>query len=264
MSYDYIVALLFNLLVDINRHAGFIKMIKYKTVFSIILVPWVIMLTTSTSYSAVTLAGTRFVYNASESSLEIGMTNRDKNPYLVQSWVSKYTPPGTKDLNKDNDNIPFIVTPPLFKMEPNDSNTLSIVKRDDITLPNDRESVFYLNVKAIPGKVKDSRSSLMISVASSMKLLYRPINLEGENAINAWEKVNFQQVGKFLVANNPTPYYITFYEIDVNGTKTKLPQNAMIAPFGKWTLPVEGKVHSLKWQTLGDDSEISLGKTVTL
>lgn len=42
---------------------------------------------------------------------------------------------------------PFIITPPLFKLDPDKNNVLRIVNIED-TLPKDRESVYWINVKA--------------------------------------------------------------------------------------------------------------------
>lgn len=237
---------------------------KNKALFLFSIIASTYFLSQSPALASVTLGGTRFVYNASEDSLAVNLNNRDKNPYLVQSWVSKYVPPGVAAKKDSTDNIPFVVTPPLFKMDSGDSDILNIVKRESVDLPQDRESVFYLNVKAIPGKTKDNKSSLMISVDSSMKIFYRPEKLEGDVASSAWQKVAFSQSGNTVVASNPTPYFVTFYAININGIKIKLPQNAMIDPFGKLNIPVSGTVHSISWKTLGDQGQITSEKTVTL
>ncbi|WP_333011341.1 molecular chaperone [Kluyvera sichuanensis] len=209
--------------------------------------------------ASITLAGTRFVYSASEDSLPVTVYNRDKAPYLVQSWVSEYNP------DKDHPtHIPFIVTPPLFKMEPGDTDTINIVKMDSDNLPQDRESVFYFNVKAIPGKAKDGKSSLMISVDSSMKLFYRPQKLEGDNADSAWKNLEFQRKDNQLVAKNPTPYFITIHTLNSDGKVNPSIKNVMIAPFGQMTLPISIKPNSITWTALSDQGVVTTEKTVPL
>jgi len=51
-------------------------------------------------------------------------------------------------------------------MNGGDRNELNIVKTT-ASLPKDRESIFYLNVKAIPGRPDKAGNSLMIAVKSS-------------------------------------------------------------------------------------------------
>lgn len=217
--------------------------------------------------ASVTLGATRLIYNESNDSISLSVNDDDKTPYLVQSWVSTYAnaaESGKPAALTEVSNIPFIVTPPLFKMESGDSNTLNIVKTSQSTLPNDRESIFYLNVKAIPGKVKDNNSSIMISVKSSLKLFYRPAQIEGDKAANAWAQLSFQQQGKSLIAKNPTPYYITFYELVADGNKINEPQNSMVAPYGKLTYPVKGSVRTISWKAIGDLGQITDEKVAHL
>ncbi len=43
----------------------------------------------------------------------------------------------------------FVITPPLFSMQ-GKKNTLRIINATNHQLPGDRESLFWVNVKAIP------------------------------------------------------------------------------------------------------------------
>nr|VXZ84782.1 Chaperone protein focC precursor [Klebsiella pneumoniae] len=58
---------------------------------------------------------------------------------LIQSWVDDLA---------DNNKSPFIVTPPLFRLDAGDSNDLRVLLTS-AQLPNDRESLFTLNIKVI-------------------------------------------------------------------------------------------------------------------
>lgn len=59
---------------------------------------------------------------------------------LIQSWVDDLA---------DNNKSPFIVTPPLFRLDAGDSNDLRVLLTSP-QLPSDRESLFTLNIKVIP------------------------------------------------------------------------------------------------------------------
>ncbi|HGB6406542.1 TPA: molecular chaperone, partial [Salmonella enterica subsp. enterica serovar Oranienburg] len=101
------------------------------------------------------------------------MLNPEKSGvYLIQSWV---------DGGQKSDRSPFIVTPPLFRINPGEENILRIVRTGGF-LPENRESVFWLNVKSIPAM--DSRAPdenrLQLVVKSRLKLFYRPSGLKGD------------------------------------------------------------------------------------
>lgn len=89
----------------------------------------------------VSLGATRIIYNQNDKQSSISLQNSDvKNRYLVQSWV--------EDL-EGNKNYDFIITPPLFVMSKKSENNIRLVNLNE-HLPRDRESAYWLNVKAIP------------------------------------------------------------------------------------------------------------------
>ncbi len=58
-------------------------------------------------------------------------------------------------------------------------NTLRIIDATNNQLPQDRESLFWMNVKAIPSmdKSKLSDNTLQLAIISRIKLYYRPAKL---------------------------------------------------------------------------------------
>ena len=90
------------------------------------------------SHASVTLSNTRVVYLADKKESNITVRNNTASPFLVQSWVQGKDSQGTK--------APFIVTPPLFRMDAGKSNALRIIY-NGAPLPQDRESLFWINVK---------------------------------------------------------------------------------------------------------------------
>ena len=77
-------------------------------------------------------------------------------PYLVQSWVSSY---GNRNDNADE----LIITPPLFRLDAKGQNILRIIATNVKNLPSDKESLFLLNVKAIPAKSFEQSSRVNTS-----------------------------------------------------------------------------------------------------
>lgn len=87
---------------------------------------------------------------------------------MIQSWVED------KDGNKTKD---FLATPPLFVVKPKGENTLRLM-HVGTPLPTDRESVYWVNVKAIPAVEKRSledKNALQLAVLSRIKLLLDPL-----------------------------------------------------------------------------------------
>jgi P pilus assembly chaperone PapD len=203
--------------------------------------------------AGVEIGGTRLVFLGSAKEANITVHNTDKNsPYLIQSWV--------EDLS-ENDNPPFIVTPPLFRLDGQQQNILRILKTTG-ELPKDRESVFWLNIKSIPAVRDDMKGKnvLQFSVKNRMKLFYRPTNLDGtpeQAAINIhWKTSNNQ-----LVAVNDSVYFVNLASVAINGKKISLDyMNNMIPPKGKMLysltpVPIAG--NNIEWKTINDYGSVS-------
>ena len=100
------------------------------------------LLCTTAAQAGIVMGGTRVIYQEGKREAASSVTNADTHtPYLVQSWVENYA-------ENDKARVPFIVTPPLFRLDPEQNNVLRI-NFIGASLPRDRESVFWLNVKSI-------------------------------------------------------------------------------------------------------------------
>ena len=100
----------------------------------------------SPAQAGVALGATRVIYPAGQKQVQLAVTNTDENgTFLIQSWVENAA--GTKDGR-------FVVTPPLFAMQGRKENTLRILDASNNHLPQDRESLSWMNVKAITSLAK--------------------------------------------------------------------------------------------------------------
>lgn len=177
----------------------------------------------------VALGATRVIYPQGEKQVSLPVTNSsDSNTFLIQSWVASVD--GTKSPD-------FILTPPLFVMHPKKENTLRIMYVGP-DLPTDRESVFYLNSKAIPSvdKSKLQGNTLQIATQSVIKLFVRPKNLPS-HSVDAPKTLRCSVSGGKLTMTNPSPYYVSTVQLYVGGRK--LP-NSMVPPKGNLTVSVPG------------------------
>lgn len=110
-----------------------------------LLLSLIIVIFSSSSLANVIIGGTRVIYPSDKREVSIAINNLDKdNLFLIQSWIED------KDGNKVDD---FIITPPLFKLLPKKENKIRIINSTN-QLPNDRETVYWLNIKSIPALKK--------------------------------------------------------------------------------------------------------------
>lgn len=205
--------------------------------------------------ASIVLGGTRVIYPSNKSEVQIALKNKDPHTrYLVQSWVS----------NPDDTKAPFVVTPPVYKLQENRQTLLHIIYTGDKNaLPNDRETFFVANVKSVSAlapELKD-KNTLQFAMKTRLKLFWRPSQLEEADALQAWEKIAFRRQGTQLIAKNPTPFYVSFGELAVGGKavpviETKSTPGAvamMVAPYSEqtFTLPAGAK-GAVTWTAIND------------
>lgn len=206
-------------------------------------------------WAGIVVGGTRVVYDGSKKETSISVSNPEKDtPYLIQSWAESVS--GTV-VSK----APFIMTPPLFRLDGKQENVLRIIRTGG-DFPEDKESVFWLNIKSIPASIKSDDNKLQIAVKTRIKMFYRPAALVG-NVADAYKALVFTRSGNQLQVSNPTPYYVSFYNVSVGDKEI---QNAgMVDPMGtlSWPLPA-GSTGAVSWQTINDYGAITVAKSAPL
>ncbi|WP_205700941.1 fimbria/pilus periplasmic chaperone [Jeongeupia sp. USM3] len=200
---------------------------------------------TQAAQASVVLAGTRVVYNAAEPEATLRLSNEGKSPALVQAWIDD----GNAKANPEALDVPFTIAPPVARIDPGKAQTLRISYTGE-PLPQDRESVFWLNVLEIPPKAapdEEGANKLQLAFRSRIKLFFRPAGLKGRAeeapAQLGWRLV--QAKGHPAVeVSNPTPYNVTLASFDVVsvGKKAESEESAMVRPGEKRLMPLKGNV----------------------
>lgn len=218
-------------------------MFKKQIIFTSLL----LSLMSSSAFAGVILGATRVVYESDQEEATLTLTNtRQKDAFLVQSWVSG-------DVNKIT-KTPFIITPPLFKLGAAKKNILRIVNVDG-GLPDDRESLFWINVKPIPASDSENRNELQLIVKSTLKLIYRPAALH-EQAESAYKNLVFTRNDKGLDIYNPGAVYISLNSLDINGKKES--DVSLLPPFSHVTVNTHGvKANNIAWQAITDNGSLT-------
>ncbi|PQQ24006.1 fimbrial biogenesis chaperone [Photorhabdus hindustanensis] len=209
---------------------------------------------TAAQAGGVGLDTTRIIYSADRHAATASVSNSSKEAvYLMQMTVST-TPGGSTT-------APFLVTPPLFRLEPGTQNQVRIIKTGQV-LPTDRESLFWFTAKAIPLSHKTDNPSrqqvtggIQIAMASTIKLMYRPSGLpiRPEKGFGA---LRFKPTAEGITVTNPSPYYITFASLKVGGQElmTKQQKENMVSPFSALSFPLKGVHYPAKvsWTVIND------------
>lgn len=206
---------------------------------------WVAIVSSSVQ-AAVSLPTTRVVFDGSRPDVSF-MLGNDGPAERVTLWVDE----GDPNQPPERSNAPFAVTPPLVRVEPNSHRAVRIARLASAKLPDDRESMFWLNVRGIAeanAKPTLGDQRMAITIRSRIKLFYRPQGLAGDPAQAAdalrWR---WQQEGAdgtaTLVISNPTPWHVSLNALQGQGQGqdwlAQLPAGT-IAPLSETRLQLRG------------------------
>lgn len=189
----------------------------------------------STSQAALTLNGTRIVYEGDKRSVSLIVSNPSNDTYAVQTWVNTLADDATSV-------VPFIPSPPLFRLNPGKQQQIQINGLPN-TLPTDRESLFYFNVQEIPQAQPSGNNVLNIALRTRVKLFYRPSGLK-DNPVSRLKDLQWSikhTSGKpSLVVHNPTPFHVSFARLEVkgNGQVERFQKAEMVEPLSTRTYPL--------------------------
>lgn len=204
---------------------------------------------------------TRVIFDANGKNAKATIKNQSDRVYLVKAGVLATPDSTATKKNEVVPPVPFMVTPPLFRLEPNSQSSVLVVRDGTAELPTDRESVFYLSLLAIPATAKLTEENnagvsaqVSVGVQTIIKLFYRPAGLSMPIQTAA-EKLTFRQVGQDLQVSNPTPYFVTLARLTLNGKVMDVRNTAtgaMIAPFSAQNYPTTVPVQQVSWTAIND------------
>ncbi|HEJ8043606.1 TPA: fimbria/pilus periplasmic chaperone [Serratia marcescens] len=184
--------------------------------------------------AAIALDRTRIIFDGSQKSVSLSVSNQNKQlPYLAQGWI--------EDDKGNKIQSPLTVLPPVQRIEPGKPSQVKIQALPVAkTLPQDRETVYYFNLREIPPK-STKPNTLQIALQTRIKLFYRPAAIAMDNnAPPPQEQLTLSKQGDKYVVNNPTAYYVTLVDAatkkDAAGVKNFEPM--MVPPKGNLPLTV--------------------------
>lgn len=191
---------------------------------------------------------TRYIFPGNKDSLSITVTNNDKErTFGGQAWVDNIIEKDTRPT--------FVVTPSFFKVKAQGKQTLRVIVASD-HLPQDKESVYWLNLQDIPPALEGS--GIAVALRTKLKLFYRPQSLiEGRKGAEQGITQQVRPDGNNVLINT-TPYIYAIGSLfDKNGKKIEVNSDTakkllMFMPGDE--VPVSSKVD--KVESLNDYGEL--------
>ncbi|VVP32062.1 putative fimbrial chaperone YadV [Pseudomonas fluorescens] len=183
------------------------------------------------AWAGVVITGTRLVYPEGKNEISVKLNNNGKHPALVQVWVDE----GNRDVGPADTKAPFVLSPPVFRIEPDKGQTVRIISTG-AEWPKGKESIFWFNLLEVPPQVgsEQGTSHLQMAFRTRIKLFFRPLSLS-VGAHTAAEQLEWNVVNRgndaVLNALNPTGYYITLMTVNVVGGQKRFGEfSGMIGP----------------------------------
>lgn len=202
---------------------------RIKTLF-ILIIPVLSGLSAGGAHAALTVDRSRLVFNEGEKSISLNVTNRNEAaPYLAQGWM--------EDGDEKKIPGPLMVLPPVQRVEAGGKTLVRIqTLPDTASLPEDRESVFYFNLREIPPK-SDKKNVLTLAMQTRLKVFWRPQSIKVDpmlDTLPGTENLTLTKQGDKYKVNNPTPYHFSFVEVRRSKKGTGLGQfePVMVPPKG--------------------------------
>lgn len=207
-----------------------------------------LLLSSSFAQASVVVGGTLLVFDGTKNNAVITVENKDQNSNIVQSWLSVVDAASpAKDA--------FIITPPLFRLKAGEKGFVRVV-RSGKKLPDDRESMFWLNIKGIPAtEYVPDKNVVQFAINSKIKLIYRPAALKGNTPEAYAEKLQWGKEGTSVTVKNNSPLYMNFSQVSLNGKNISGAWFA--APFSTLKIPVQSSLSAtgkkeITWSVIND------------
>lgn len=184
---------------------------------------------------------TRVIINEKDRESTFTVYNEGLRPVLLQLWTEK------ESLLERPEEIktPFMILPPIFRLEGNTSRTVRIqFVGDRHTLPGDRESLFWLNTLEVPPVAEDKSGSgaLQVAFRTRVKLFWRPLALADNTLEESVKKIQITASNcgenRCLLVKNNSPLHVTLMDFTLkDGTEIKqLPDDGLLTPLSTKTV----------------------------
>ncbi|MBA8562582.1 fimbria/pilus periplasmic chaperone [Citrobacter freundii] len=211
------------------------------------------------AHAGIVIYGTRVIYPADKKEVLVQLMNQGNRSSLVQSWIDD----GDSSLPPEKIHVPFMITPPVAKVVGNSGQQLKIKKMSNM-LPNNKESLFYLNVLDIPPNNPDSagKNILKFAMQNRIKLIYRPTGISQVNK-HTFQKLSMKRSGSIYSIKNDAANWVTVTEVKANNVKINN-ESIMLAPLSSADVALKSANTNQYKMTIIDDHGNYISDNVSL
>jgi P pilus assembly chaperone PapD len=196
---------------------------------------------TASASAAVSLSGTRLIFDGTFREVSIEVVNRSRHEVLLQAWLGDAQSEG--ELSGD---LPFAVTPHLTQLPAQGKQALRLLY-EGVGMPLERESLLHLYVMEIPRR-SQGENQLSIAIRQRINVFYRPPGLPSDPADTAqalrWQLARDATGATALQVNNHTVYHASLQHLqleDASGQQA-VSDYVLLAPGAIHNLPLKQPV----------------------
>ncbi|MBA0397434.1 hypothetical protein D7U98_18785 [Stenotrophomonas maltophilia] len=200
-----------------------------------------VLMTAAPAHARLVLEGNRVIYPQGSKDISVRVKNHGDAASLAQVWVDEFD----VDAGPDASKAPFVAMPPLMRIDGNKKQLIRI-RYTGGTLPQDRESVFWLNVFDTPAVSSEASAQIQLAVRNRFKLFYRPESLKGQASTGVISQLQWslaKQEGRWVLsARNDSPFHANAVKATllVEGRSIEVPGVNLIAPLSTRQFEVPG------------------------
>ncbi|EPT0360549.1 fimbria/pilus periplasmic chaperone [Enterobacter cloacae] len=198
-----------------------------------------LLMLVNTASASVTILGSRIIYPAAASSVDVHLKNNDDIPYVIQTWFDEGDANSTPAVGKT---IPLLATPPVFRIQAKAGQVLRVTYTGTRELPQDRESMYWFNALQVPPSNLEGnkgQNKMLVMLRTRIKVFYRPEAIG--KPVNQLKGLTLQPIfdthkGYGITVSNPQPWFASLTQIAVqkDGQKQTLTADTL-APFDNRT-----------------------------
>lgn len=195
----------------------------------------------ASAHAAVSLSGTRLIFDGTFREVSIEAVNRSRHEVLLQAWLSDAQ--GEGEVAGD---LPFAVTPHLTQLPAQGKQALRLLY-EGVGMPRERESLLHLYVMEIPRRAQ-GENQLSIAIRQRINVFYRPPGLPGDPADTAqalrWQLARDASGASALQVNNHTAYHASLQHLRLEGISGQqaVSDYLLLAPGATHSLPLKQPV----------------------
>jgi P pilus assembly chaperone PapD len=197
-----------------------------------------VLLCSVSAQAAVSLSGTRLIFDGVFREVSIEAVNRSAHEVLLQAWLGD--PAGEGDHSGE---LPFALTPHLSQLPPLGKQVLRIMY-EGVGMPLGQESLLHLYVMEIPRRA-EGQNPLSIAIRQRINVFYRPPGLPGDPADTAqalrWQLIGGATGATSLQVSNPTAYHASLQHLQLDGVagKQAVSDYLLLPPGASQSLPLK-------------------------